>query len=234
MTVPTHADVQEMDRILKIMNGERPAKPINGTGPNVTTTNDGVEVDVGAMAKIMESYSSATGVKSFTDKNDIGGINGIAHSLASEAHSNKPLREALVTKKTDQGVSIGAWEIRKVMVEGFGEKNEVRYKVKNVNTGQNIKVSFLVLESAKTVVELMNNGASLSHSKIREIAKLEIDYRRQRKQALEEKYFWRKAKKENDEFKLDLYEAKFDAAQARALYTKEKIKNIYMAVRKGL
>ena len=166
---------------------------------------------------------------------DVGGnFEQVVENIANQADNNSALHEALITEKTDSGVKIGAWEIRKVLRESPTGKKETAYKIHNVNTNQSIKASFIVLEGAKAVVALLNNGVSLKNRKIQEIAQLEIEYRRQRKQALEEKVYWQRAVKAGNELKQDLYEAKFDAAKSRALLTKERIQGIFHKVSSGL
>jgi hypothetical protein len=51
-----------------------------------------------------------------------------------------------------------------------------------------------------------------------------------RQKALEEKQLYHKAQRANDEFKQDLYEAKFDAAKGHAMLYKEKIRNLCVTV----
>lgn len=241
MNAPTPKEISEMERLRKIMEGERPInqKPIEvqqrEASGEIILSKGPTSKDVDVMANIMKNFSDVTGVKSFKSAYDVGGnFDRVINEVANKADSNQELHEALMTEKTNDGVKIGIWEIRKVLRESQTGKKEVLYKVYNTNTDQSIKASFIVLEGAKAVVKLLNNGSSLKSKKIQEIAELEIEYRRQRQRALEEKVHWQRAVKAKNEMKQHLYEAKFDAAKTHALYTKERIINTYHQISKSL
>lgn len=221
MTV-TPEDVNEMERIQRILNGEisektaPKQKPLpNGEEP-VVLSKGPTKHDVAAMEKILQNLNNVE-----------TGANNTVKTLMEDSATDKALREALVTTQEEDGPVIGAWQIQKNLREGLTKKEETVYHIKNVNTGEAVKASFLILESAKLIVNMLNQGADLRNPKIREVAEMEIKYRRLRENALEEKLAWHRANKKNDQFKRDLYEAKFDAAKAKALYYKEKIKNLY-------
>lgn len=224
MTVPTQADVSEMDRLRKIMEGDLSADTAaspkvlpNGEKAFIFTKTHSRE-DVSEMEKILQNFNSVE--KSATDT---------IKELLQETTKDRQLKEALITTKSDDGVIIGAWEISKFLREGLTKKQETVYHVKNVNTGERVKATFLILESAKSIVRFLNQGVDTDSPQIKQIADLEIQYRRLRARALTEKLSWHRAKKSNDEFKCDLCEAKFDAAKMQALYIKERIKNIYLS-----
>jgi len=231
--MPTPQEVAEIKRLAAILEGKRPEPTeltyISDTG---TSSPDGVLLSKGptradneAMAKILNKFSKTTGITKFSTVND--GATNVVSNLIETAQVDRELREALITQKEDNAVKIGAWKIKKHLRENVIGKDETIYRVSNVNTNQTIKASFLVLESARIVVKLLNQGAEVSHRTIKEVAELELKYRKQRQKALEERRSWHRAKKLNDEFKQDLYEAKFDAAKSNALLTRERIKNIY-------
>ena len=219
MNVPTRGDVNEMDRLMKIAGGDlsentAPPPKILENGEEALVFSKGhTRDDVKEMEKILQNFNSA---------------GGPVKQLLQETTKDRQLKEALMTTKSDKGAIIGAWEISKSLREGLTKKQEAVYHVKNVNTGKSIKAAFLILESAKVLVRLLNQGVDTDNPQVKEIADLEIKYRRLREKALHEKLGWHRAKKNNDDFKRDLHEAKFDAAKANALYTKERIKNIYL------
>lgn len=224
MNVPTQGDISEMDRLRKIMAGDltentAPPPKILENGEEAFVFSKGhTREDVTAMDKILKNFNSVDDTATSTVK-----------ELLQETKKDRQLKEALVTTESDVGAVIGAWEISKSLREGLTKKQEAVYHIKNVNTGESIKAAFLILESAKSIVRLLNQGVSLSDTQIKTIADLEIKYRRLRERALQEKLSWHRAKKSGDEFKQDLYEAKFDSAKANALYIKERIKNIYLS-----
>lgn len=231
MSISTQSDVNDMDRLMKIIGGDiseatKPAPTIleNGEEAMVLSKNP-TRKDVGDMAKIMENFASTTGVKSFKSVHDVG--QKVIKQVVKDSSTDRRLKNALITSKTDNGMKIGIWEIRKALREGLTKKEEVVYYIRNTSTGKQIQASFLVLESAKAIIGLLSAGALMDNEQIQKIASLEIEYRRLRECALHEKVYWHRAKKAKNEFKMDLYEAKFDAAKSMALYTKERLKNIY-------
>lgn len=232
MSAPIQSDINEMDRLMKIANGEISAS----TKPEPKILENGQEAivlsnvpDKAAMAKIMENFSSTTGIKSFKNIHDVG--ERVMKKVVRQSSTDHRLKNALMTSMTNNGLKIGDWEIRKTLREGLTKKEEVVYHIRNANTGKRIKASLMILESAKIIIQLLNSGASMDNKQIQEVASLELEYHRLREKALHEKCSWYRAKKINDEFKMDLYSAKFDAAKATALYTKECIKNIYYRMR---
>lgn len=229
--MPTPQEVAEIKRLTAILEGKRPEHTelthISNTGTSgLDVLQKGpTEADNKEMAKILSRFSETTGITKFKTADD--GVTDVVSNLLEKAQTNNELREALITKKEDNAVKIGAWKIKKHLRENIIGKDETIYRVSNATTNQTIKASFLVLESARTVVKLLNQGADVSHSVIRNVAELELTYRKQRQKALEERRNWHRAKKSNNEFKQDLFEAKFDAAKSRALLTRERIRNIY-------
>lgn len=231
--MPTPQEVAEIKRLQDILEGKRPEPTeltyIDDTGSSnpdgIFLSKSPTRADHDAMAKILSRFSETTGITKF--KTVDNGVTNVVSNLVETAQVDRELREALITQKVDNAVKIGAWKIKKQLRENVIGKDETIYRVSNVNTNQVIKASFLVLESARTVVKLLNQGAEASHPTIRKIAELELTYRKQRQKALEERRSWHRANKSKDEFKQDLYEAKFDAAKSKALLTRELIKNIY-------
>ena len=235
--MPTQDEIKEMERLSRILNGERPeptaAAYTTSSGapdPNAIILSKGpTSADISDMKRIMENFSGATGVQSFKNLHDVEKTATRAvKTLVDESHNTPELRDALRTSQTNNGVCIGAWEITKHLDESRSSaaKSEYIYRIHNVNTGQKIKASFLIVESAHAMVKLLNGGSDITHPTIKKIASYEIEYRNLRKKALEEKMNYQRAKKRNKEFKMNLYEAKFDAAKTRALLVRERIINI--------
>lgn len=235
MNVPTKGDVDEMDRLRKIMAGDVDARaPLpkqisdgrGGQQEAIVLSKHPTSADISDMAKIMENFSKATGVKSFKSVHDVG--SQAVQTLVDNSANNRSLKEALITEKTkDGGVKIGAWEIRKRQQESLTKQPETVYYIKNTNTNETIKAKFLVLEGVRAIIKLLNQGVQFSDPKIKEIVQLEIRYRNLKQKALTEKIMWARAKKNKNELKKELYEIKFDAVKSKALLIKEQIKNIY-------
>ena len=230
---PTRDEVNEMDRLSRILKGERIAPTaVSATtsagapDPNAIIFQEGPTTDdIADMAKIMENFSGATGVKSFRSINDAA--TSVVETLVDESQNVPELREALITTQTNNGIQIGVWEISKHLREGVTSKKEYIYLVHNTNTGKKIKASFLIAESAMAMVKLLNAGADFNHPSVKKIAQYEVEYRQARKRALEEKVFWQRAKSNHSNFKMSLYEAKFDAAKTKALLIRERVINLY-------
>lgn len=226
MNAPTQDDKNEMARLMQIMEGKRPP-PIalksqaNIKDPILLSTKP-TEKEISDMDRFLKIVK---GDQSLNNK-----VTSAVETLVEDAKDDSRLQEALITEQTENGMKIGVWEIRKTVHEGLTSKNETLYYIKNTSTNSNIKAQFMILESAKTIVRLLNKGVNVSDEKIQNIASLELEYRRLREKALKEKQMWRRANKANDEFKMTLYEATFDAAKSRALYIREKIRNIYYKI----
>jgi len=227
------AEVDEMERLNRIMAGERPpptatSATTSAGAPNpdaIILSKAPTSTDISDMANIMKNFAGATGIKSFRQVNDAA--DNAVETLVEEAQNAPELREALITTQTDNGIKIGVWEITKHLREGVTSKKEHVYKVHNTITGKKIKASFLISESAMAMVKLLNNGADFTHSKVKQIAQYEVEYRQMRKRALEEKVLWQRAKENHSKFKMSLFEAKFDAAKSRALLVRERVINLY-------
>ena len=227
------AEVDEMERLNRIMAGERPPPTATSATTSAGAPDPNAIIlstipttkDVSDMASIMKNFAGATGTTSFTALHDT--VSTAIETLVEEAQDAPALREALITTQTDNGIKIGVWEITKHLRESVTAKNEHIYKVHNTVTGKKIKASFLIAESAMAMVKLLNNGADFNHPKIRQIAQFEVQYRESRKRALEEKVLWRRAKEKHSNFKMSLYEAKHDAAKTKALLIRERVINLY-------
>lgn len=224
MSAPTNQDKQEMERLKKIMEGDfsgareivpqsvESGAPQTEFGPGNGPSSE----DISAMANILKKFH--------------GSPEQPVKKLMEKSEDDEQLREAMVTRKTDHGVKIGSWEIRKIIREGVTGKDETYYRLHNDSLNQIIKQEFFILEAAKAVVKLLNRGANIASNQIIDLLKKDEQYQRMRQIALEEKVRYTRAKRDGNEFKQDLYEAKFDASRAKALLLKEQIKNINLSV----
>jgi hypothetical protein len=228
---------QPTDRVSfkRILNGERVSAPSAsiqrmdscGSSAAIMGPSGPTKEDVDDMKRIMETYSNLSGVSSFKQLHD--NATNVVASLKERSNDSHELREALTTEKTERGVKIGAWEIIKKSRQTRTGATESYFRVHNPNTGQTIKAPFLISESARTIVKLLNNGADLNHPTVRRIAQLEMDYRAAKDRALEEKSYLLRAREKNREFKINLYEAKYEVSRTRALLIREQIKNIFLS-----
>ena len=225
MGAPTPEEVNQMKRFMAIASGEKPPPlpPASSNSPQTqeifTPAYGPTSEDVSAAKDVLERFYAAIGGKNNTTN--------VVSALKERAREFPDLHQALITEKTDNGVKVGSWEITKHSRKSLTGKDETYYNVHNVLTEQQIKANFLVPESAQAVVKILNSGFSTNHPKIREIAQLEISYRHLRERALEEKIQLMRSRQKNRQFKIDLYEAKFEASRAKALFVRERIKNIF-------
>lgn len=222
--MPANEEISEMERLNKIMEGDLGAAkedtPLksgmenssnSASDPTISNPGQPTSEDVKAMEGILERFNG-----------------NIAPSLVDEAKSNSQLNEALNTEPTDDGFKIGDWEIKKIVKEGITRKDEVFYKVKQSSSGNNINATLKLHESAKSLVNMLNANFKFDHPKVKEVVELDEEYQRLRQKALEEKKRWAGVKNTDLEWKQDLYEAKFDSAKSRAMYIKERVKNILL------
>ena len=224
-------EIDQMERLRLIMEGKlTEAKSIDVVDENGSpvASKGPSNADVDDMQRILEGFAGATGINSF--KNFHSGVtltenSNVKNTVRSSKHDTE-LREALTTTYEKDSMVLGNWKIGKTLREGMGTKPDTHYIVSNRDTGKKIQASFLVFESAKAICKLLNQGFETDNKTIREVAQLEIDYRKKRNKALEEKMLYERAKKKGNTWKMDLHEAKWDAAQAHALYYKERIRNV--------
>lgn len=221
MSRVTPEEINEMDRLRRIMEGDlnasKESSPLKGgttapvdpliSGPGVTAE------DIAAMGEILKKMNNA-----------------IMAPLVEEASQDSELRSALVTEAVDNGFKIGSWTVQKIVQEGVTGKDEVFYKVYGEKTGEFFQKPFKLHEAATAVVKLMNHGHDINSSQVEELLKLDQEYQRLRLKALEEKARWRRVQGTDMEWKQDVYEAKFDAAKSRALYIKERVKNMLLKI----
>lgn len=234
--VVSREEVNEMERLRRVLNGDRSAKPSSaiktmdsGSSPILDGVSTGVtQQDISEMSKILKNFSDATGVQSFKKLHD--NATNVVAELKNRSNTSVELREALVTEKTDDGVKIGSWKIIKGTRQSSLGNPESYFRVHNVDTGQRIKAVFLVSESAMSVIKILNGGADIRHPTIQKIARLEMDYRSAKERALQEKQYLLRAKEKNREFKINLYEAKYEVSRTRALLIREQIKNIFLSI----
>lgn len=219
MANPTLEEINEMKRLQCILGGKAP--PENISKPLMNTSNDSneiIELSTTPSRKEIEQMSNFLKI-----------MEGEIPNMIEKSRDDSTLREALMTKKIDNGIKIGSWEITTKLEEGVNSKSDTFYNVYNSETYQYIDGDLFIYESAHAIVRMLNNGFNVKDSEIRNIVELDQEYQRLRLKAMLEKYHWHKVKDTDHEWKQELFEAKFDSVKSKAMFLKERIKNINLS-----
>ena len=163
-------ETEAMARLLQIMNGSSPEQEIVTESANSFSAPVSVDPK-DDMKRIIESFNRGIGSVAETLAEPVT-------RMAQEAEVSRPLREAMVTRKTPQGVKIGSWEIK--VYEDQGIKT---YDVMNSVTNQAIANDLSLYESALCLAKLLNNGVGINNPKVREVLELEEKYAHHRQEA---------------------------------------------------
>ena len=205
-------DVDEMERFRQIMEGKKPepaSNPVTDEVPFVLEQGPS-KADISQMAGLLKIMETS------------------ANTVVKTANTDRTLKEALETKPLSNGAIIGNWSITKHKRDGVTNKKENYYKIFNPNTGEQINEEIFILEAAKALVKMLNCGMMINDHEVTKVIQEDTEYQRLRLKALHEKYNWHKVKNTDNEWKQDLFEAKFDAAKHHAAFKREQIKNIYL------
>lgn len=198
-------EVEEMSRLRRILNGEiveqapallKSKEVANTIGQHTDATDD--------MKAILEMFKN--------------GANESVKRIQEEAKESRPLRDALMTQKTKDGVKLGSWEIR--ANEEVGVKF---YDVTNVRTGEAIAHDLTLYESAVCLCKLLNRSLGVNSPQIREVLRLEDDYARYRQEAVMFKHRFKQRTEAGDQVRAAIAEDRYQEARSNALKLREEL-----------
>lgn len=212
-------ELNEMKKLQYILRGETPPPELSAP------------MNSGTGAEMEMPLSTIPGKQEISQMTNLLKImEGETSSMINESHTNPKVREALTTVKTPRGIQIGSWELVTMIHEGVNAKDETYYSIMNADNNQRINEEIFDHTAAMTVVRLLNYGANVNDANIHKVIKLDEEYQRLRLKAMQEKYNWHKVKNTDNEWRQDLFEAKFDVVKMNALLIKEKIKNLSLTL----
>lgn len=202
----TPSQVNEMAKLIAAMNAatEGPSAPAPRSHIHETARPDTVirtaaplTPDTAAMAKIMDAFSSAT------------------NDMVATADTFPELKKALVTEATATGSRVGSWEIDGRSIEGLGKF----YNVTHRSTQEPIASDLRLYEAALALVNALNEGATITSSKVKSILNFEEEYARNLTDAVG--YASRMKVTEGQSY--DVAEARYSEAKRRALSAKKSL-----------
>jgi hypothetical protein len=137
---------------------------------------------------------------------------------ASTPVEDPEVREALATKPVEDGVQIGSWKITK---KQLGET--ARYDVVHSGTGSAIAQDLYLYDAALGLVRALNEGVSITSTRVRNLLKLEEDFARNVDDAVTYKARARKLREAADEKRAAVAEDRSDEAERQAEAARDRI-----------
>jgi hypothetical protein len=163
--------------------------------------------DVGAMKKILESFYS--------------GIGEVEKNTTSELVVQSP--SPLQKKPMEQNFS-QKWAVRKNIHESKQNKSTTF----SIHSGNNVlEQRFNVVESAKSVCHLLNNGYNIDSSKVQKIIDLDEEFAVLRLETAKLKRLYERSTQLNETQAADVFAQKHQTSKANALCIKTRIESIW-------
>jgi hypothetical protein len=206
-------DVEEMARIRAILLGgegitsEPPARV--RVDETLTTSQDPTD----DMANIMKMFNAGA-----SNPRASNALNDSISRVRESASSDRRLRDALATERTDDGMKMGSWEI-KVNEEGTTKY----YDVVNIHTKEPIAIDLSLYESALALAKLLNFSVGINSPKIREVLDLEEKYAKVRQDAAIFRVRMKQRTEAQDFSRAAIAEDRYNEARTEALALRESI-----------
>lgn len=188
------SEVAQMAKFMQALDNPTPSEPTGAaTGAS----------DVAEMKAILERFYAA------------------ADHVVTEAVSDRPLREALVTEATTHGARIGAWEIR-----AHQSGRHTLYDVVSAASGQPLAAELLLYEAAHGLVRMLNNGGRINSPEAIELLRAEQEYgSRVHDMAL----FKHRLLRQPSSPRAAVFEARYLDAKRRATQARERVSQLVEA-----
>lgn len=223
MSIPSPEEVNSMKRLIELMNGDSSADSLAEAPHNLTETATPRTVATSGhpgaddMKRILESFYSVAG-------------DAVADIVEVSTH-DRTLREAMATKRTDEGAIIGSWEVRVRLQESTSGSQRKSYDVLHAGTKSLLFKGLVIFEAAHAIVRYLNKGLANDHFKITEIADLEETYRRNRQDAIVFKKRYERCMELKEMAAGEVFEARYQKARAQAIVANDQIKTILDNIR---
>lgn len=157
-------NIAQMARLIAIINAQQdsaaadPAptgQPLREAAPaGSTVPGDG---NVAAMKTILERFYR--------------GAESAADHLAADTPNDRVLREAMMTAPTDDGLTMGLWQIRAKTDSG-----RKLYDVVRIDQSAPIAQDLTLYEAARGLASALNDGLPITARRIRDLLNVEEDY----------------------------------------------------------
>ena len=192
------------------------------------------EDDMKNASKITEKTSGYNPNVSNKDIEEMTKILGLFEDVAENTASNiiddseidYEVYEALQTKKTNSGVSIGPrYEIKTKEINSISGSKKA-YDIIDIYEKEEIATNLYLYEAAHAIVRLLNKGIPHLDPKIRRVIGLEESYMKNRHDASVFKQKYQKARSQQNIQQMDIYESRFEVSKSKALKIKDEIKGL--------
>ena len=214
MTYVTPEEKDAMARLLAMMNGETPA-PLASDGKKQTV----MEADeVGGPGVVTQREINAMA-------DVLGKLNMVTQQVMMESDGHAETRMAMQTKRTDDGVAVGAYKIEVHLSEQRAAGKQY-YSLRHTGTNTVIANDITLYEVALSVVKMLNNHAYINDKNIRKLFELDDRYTSCKIDAMAAKRYQVKAERARDSVKEDIYATKFQKALDQAGVIKREIKTV--------
>jgi hypothetical protein len=203
---------EAMNRLLKIMSGEKPAPSSYNSG----SLNENTEVelagpgavtrkDVDAMANILNKLQTVSST-----------------SMISESTRSSELTEAIETSRDANSVKVGKYQI---MIHEDQKRlaGKQYYSIYHSATRDVIANDISLYETALAAIRLLNNGKYANSVEVRRLFEHDDSYTAHKVDAI---LYKRRLKNGVDPVKQDIYESRYQASVDKAMVAKRQIKAI--------
>lgn len=189
------------------------------TNQNIATSSSNEKVSVDALLE-QEKRAGAADIKKLLEKVH-GSSTKAVQNLNEKKVDDKELNLALNTKFENNYLQVADWAIR------FDESsNHKMYDVINHHTKKILFKSLYLYESAKIIIDLLNNGKYANSPEVTKVLYHEEIFRRSYDDALIFKKKFNLAEARNDYIKSDIYNARYQKALGTAKEAKRNIRNL--------
>jgi hypothetical protein len=211
-----NSDREEMKKILEALNGKPKAlsesKKTNTFdeigGPGVVTSG---EID--AMAKVLQRF------------------NNVTSQVLTESKFDNQLNEAINTKRIDNNVKIGNYDIT-IKTDNERIAGKQYYSITNTKSGDIIASDITLYEIALQVIKQLNNGKFVNSSIVRKLFEMDDKYTSQKISTIQFKQRFISSKKNNNISKSEIYENRYQQCIRDLSVTKREIKKLIVESRR--
>jgi hypothetical protein len=221
--------VNEMAKLLRIMNGtlldeeiQNNSRIVDASPNMIGTMSDGADDMKMIMEQIQKGISGGSQFDSvgMSDRQQPERLPGNSQPIQGKIvrEIDRPLRDALVTQRTRDGVKMGSWEIK--VLEDNGVKS---YDVTNIHTREAIAHDLTLYESALCLCKLLNFHVGINSPAVKGILEMEESYAHHRSEAARFKHRNKQRLDAGDTARAAIAEDRYDEARSAALQVREQI-----------
>jgi hypothetical protein len=218
---------------------------MNGGGANLPAHVQGNYANYGQQAPhqqsyqqpITESYDPVMG-STFCSQEDVRQMasilerfhqvaDGTAEMLVEESRTNPEVRRAIMTEEVDNGVRVGAWEIRVRLSESQSAKQIKYYSVVQAGSNTVLAEDLMLFEAADLLVRHFNKGKTITSQEVREVLRLEDKFATQWADAANFRRHALKHRQKGDGHAANVFEARYDRAKDEAVAARNALKKLH-------